>query len=103
MNGIVIDIFHDIGDLYKVFFTNKLVFKLFIHLVLVNINGQRGNCTCSYIDDIVIYLKIFKQTLYMFVKIFGDRRIIYTSFQNKVCVLFFTGRVILNTLMLLNL
>lgn len=38
----------------------------------------------------------------MFVKIFGDR-IIYTSFQNKVCVLFFTGRVILNTLMLLNL
>lgn len=71
----------------KFFFTNKLVFKLFIHLVLVNINGQRGNCTCSYIDDIVIYLKIFKQTLYMFVKIFGDR-IIYTSFQNKVCVLF---------------
>lgn len=59
------------------FFTNNLVFKLFIILVLVNINGQRGICTYSYRDYTIIYLQTFKQTLYMFVKVFGDRNYIY--------------------------
>lgn len=77
MNGVVSDIIDDIGDLNKVFFTNNLVFKLFIILVLVNINGQRGICTCSYRDYIIIHLQTFKQTLYMFVKVFGDRNYIY--------------------------
>lgn len=77
MNGVVSDIIDDIGDLNKVFFTNNLVFKLFINLVVVIIYDQRGICTSNYRDYIIIYLKTCKQMLYMFVKVFGDRNYIY--------------------------